>query len=417
MQIHLAIDRPRPGVPVRSYSGWLEVTGWAAAAQPISAIEVRVPDGAWQRAIYGQPRPDVAKAHPRLAHSGRSGFRAFVPLGGQADVRRLEVRAVAGTSSKEVDVAVTSEVRRIDLAGYRGKPLLEEPCPWCNNAGALRRTDQGHGPFLVVGCETCDFSFAGPWPAAADLVQVYEIEYWANAPSGPDVLCASADTEFIAAWFTKFGNGGKRVLEVGCGQGTLLYGLRQGGFEVTGQDLAQNAARTLERVHGVPIWRQPLSLLPDHRWDCIVTRHVIEHSVTPRADLRWMRDHLNPGGVLALLTPNWRSLAAELLGTSWEWFVPPVHVGYFSARSLAFLQEAAGLEICALTTREGDGAPFIESVQTHLDYEGPRLTESVRRRCEALIAGATNAATPGPWLRAAAAPDYLGQEIVAVFKA
>ena len=90
-----------------------------------------------------------------------------------------------------------------------------------------------HGPFQLVACTACDFAFAEPLPAADDLARIYEIEYWQSAVAGPDVVGVSADTDFVARLISEFGNGGKRILEVGCGQGTLLHGLMQLGYQVT----------------------------------------------------------------------------------------------------------------------------------------------------------------------------------------
>src|SRR5882672_2220064 len=113
MDIDISIDRPRRGVPLRSYAGFLEVTGWAAATEPITELGVRGPAGEWERAVYCQPRPDVAAVHPKLAHAGRSGFKAFVKA--PASLDRLEIRAVAGRKAKarEVGVSVSSDVREI----------------------------------------------------------------------------------------------------------------------------------------------------------------------------------------------------------------------------------------------------------------------------------------------------------------
>lgn len=407
----IAIDRPRAGVPVRRYGGWLEMSGWAAADEPIHDIRARADGGEWARAVYCQPRPDVHAAHPKLAHAERSGFQVF--LRAAAAARWLEVEVAAGGKPVRygAKVEVTSDVREIEVADTDGSR-----CAWCGAEQPRVREPIQRGPFRMVSCARCEFGFAEPVPAAHALAPIYETEYWDDALSGPDVLSPSADTDLVHGFLERLGNGGRTVLEVGCGQGTLLFGLQERGLKVAGQDLSANSARTLEREHGVRIWREPIgSVVTDERYDCIVTRHVIEHSVTPRADLAWMRDHLAPGGILVLLTPNRRSLAAEILGPTWEWFVPPIHVGYFSPRSMQVAAEALGLRLKVLATREGDGAPLLPTLEAFHDYERTRLPDWQRERCGTLVeAGAGGLEA---MLAAGGGAAGLGQEMICVFAA
>lgn len=116
MKKHIAIDRPRGGVPVRRYDGWLEVSGWAAAGEPIVDIRARADGGDWHRATFCQPRPDVQAAHPKLAGADRAGFQAFVR--GARDVRAIEVVATAGARRRATFSAtapITSEIRDIEV--------------------------------------------------------------------------------------------------------------------------------------------------------------------------------------------------------------------------------------------------------------------------------------------------------------
>ena len=181
--------------------------------------------------------------------------------------------------------------------------------------------------------------------------------------------------------------------------------------------MSRNAAVKLEKTSGISIHRGPLAGMAEDRYDFIVTRHVIEHSVTPLADLRWIRAHLNERGIVVLLTPNRRSLAAEVLRETWEWFVPPIHVGYFSSKVLEFAEPTAGLRLRMLTTREGDGAPLADTLRAFLDYEGARLPEWRRARCMELHRLAAEAGQFEGWMHRGAAAAGLGQELIAVFEA
>lgn len=405
--IKFSVDRPGRRVPARCYDGWLEVTGWAAGDHPVVDISLRLGSSDWVRAVHGGVRPDVEAAHPRLVHAGRSGFRAYVPMPLQSTASKLEIVLSTSREKRSLDVPCHFETRHIALGDM--PPVA---CRWCGVSGRTVATGQSHGPFLVFQCDACDYAFAGPWPSAADLASVYAIEYWDQSPTGADVVGISRDTAFVHDVITRHGNGGQSVLEVGCGQGTLLHGLHRLGMRVAGQDLATNAARTLEKKLGIPIWRGPLADAPPNRYDAIVSRHVLEHSVTPRADVAWMLGHLAPGGVLILITPNWRSLAAELLGVAWEWFVPPIHLSYFSPRSIRHLQDAFGLQLLDLHTRDGDAAPLGETLQTQIDYAAQAMSEVTRQRMQAAIR-ANQEAIP---VDRAERTHLIGQELIAILK-
>ncbi len=118
------------------------------------------------------------------------------------------------------------------------------------------------------------------------------------------------------------GEGG-RVLDVGCGDGRVLYNLgdRFGelhGTELSGQRLAQ-ARRTLAGfAHDLRAEDIESGLrYEDGYFDSVVSADVIEHLLDVRAALREMVRVLRPGGRLVLATPNVASLkrrASLLLG-------------------------------------------------------------------------------------------------------
>ncbi|EGY25794.1 hypothetical protein DA2_2004 [Desulfovibrio sp. A2] len=84
-------------------------------------------------------------------------------------------------------------------------------------------------------------------------------------------------------------------------------------------------------------------LPPDARFDIIVLADVIEHVETPVQLLRACAARLSPQGLLAVLTPDCRSLAARLLGWRW-WHYRIAHINYFDRHTLAAALSAADLE-------------------------------------------------------------------------
>ena len=87
-----------------------------------------------------------------------------------------------------------------------------------------------------------------------------------------------------------------------------------------------------------------LDALPEKEFDAITLWEVIEHLREPIVELRRLRDHLRPGGMLMLSTPNnghWQAVRAPDL---WIGYRPPSHLLYFTAGTLTDALKRSGFE-------------------------------------------------------------------------
>jgi len=100
-------------------------------------------------------------------------------------------------------------------------------------------------------------------------------------------------------------------LDVGCGDGVMLYKLARRGGRAVGLDLEYDGVsvgqRELRRVGPEPAlvcgsgYRLPFA---DGSFGYVVSTEVLEHLDDPRTWLSEIRRVLKPGGVLALTTPH-----------------------------------------------------------------------------------------------------------------
>jgi SAM-dependent methyltransferase len=135
---------------------------------------------------------------------------------------------------------------------------------------------------------------------------------------------------------------GGPVLEVGCGDGTLLELLRAlGHHDVVGIDPGR-AAGAQARARGVIHGFFPGDLPPEARctrYQRVVLRHVLEHIETPRDFVAELAACLAPEGELWIEVPD---LDATLATGRWSNFYQ-LHCNYFDADTLDRLAATAGL--------------------------------------------------------------------------
>jgi 2-polyprenyl-3-methyl-5-hydroxy-6-metoxy-1,4-benzoquinol methylase len=154
------------------------------------------------------------------------------------------------------------------------------------------------------------------------------------------------------------GGSGASLLDVGCGPGTFLSIAREAGFPVTGVDLNPILAdKARSRTNAEVVVGDFMSAeLENRRFGVITMLDLIEHVQDPVAALERCRDLLEPGGRLALYTPNHSGLIVRVAHGCYALtrknFSSPVieifdcpHVVFFDKRSLGAAVARAGLEV------------------------------------------------------------------------
>jgi SAM-dependent methyltransferase len=128
------------------------------------------------------------------------------------------------------------------------------------------------------------------------------------------------EARFFCAMLARSGAKPKRILVVGCGDGTEAEHIaRETGAQVTGIDLHVDARF---RRAGVELMRGDARVLPfrDGTFDALYCYHVIEHVPGPERAIRECSRVLMPGAVAFFGTPNRARLVGYLGGraTSWQ---------------------------------------------------------------------------------------------------
>jgi SAM-dependent methyltransferase len=134
-----------------------------------------------------------------------------------------------------------------------------------------------------------------------------------------------------------------RMLDVGCGDGSVLKLAQELGWNAEGVDFDPQAVDAARRK-GLSVRLGGLAeqRYPDESFDLVPMSHVIEHVHDPLATLREVRRVLRAGGTLVITTPNAASWGHRRFGRHWVHLDPPRHLKIFDADSLAALARRAG---------------------------------------------------------------------------
>lgn len=136
---------------------------------------------------------------------------------------------------------------------------------------------------------------------------------------------------------------GKRILDVGFGNGTFLERVRDAGWQVAGADPDEEVVRRAIQK-GLPVRQGGVEAWSDEpeSFDYITLSHVIEHVHDPRSALEEVYRLLKPGGRVWLETPNIDSFGHRRFGEAWRGLEVPRHLVLFNWDALQRLLLESG---------------------------------------------------------------------------
>lgn len=134
------------------------------------------------------------------------------------------------------------------------------------------------------------------------------------------------------------------VLDVGCGQGIMVKGYLDAGWDAFGTDPYLVEDKIPPSLAGRLLQLDIAeTALPRKDFDAVTLWYVLEHLVSPLELLNAIAGHMRRGGILIALVPWAESLAARLYQGHWSELVLAEHVVAYSRRGLEVLFENAGL--------------------------------------------------------------------------
>ncbi len=231
-------------------------------------------------------------------------------------------------------------------------------CPLCGpdfpRVEVARGPDFGHRTtgaqeFRFVRCTACGTLVLDPRPADDEIAGLYPPDYVSYRFNDLNAVTRAArglvqrgKTTVIAALVPEGGT----IVDVGCGDGTLLRLLRArwgSRFRLIGWDYPGPHLDGLASA-GVDVVAAPIEEAYVPRGaDLFVLNQVIEHVPYPDRLLRMLVDALAPGGHVVIETPDTGGLDARWFPRRyWGGYHFPRHMVLFNERTLRALVERCG---------------------------------------------------------------------------
>lgn len=248
-------------------------------------------------------------------------------------------------------------------------------CFVCNSKGKskyLNLNDRNFGTskgWNIVECSnaTCGLMWLNPMPTIDEIGKAYESYYTHEEAKKPIVELSFLEKPYLAVAHNYFPSLSfikkipgyltyllpvnrnnidfkvlyldavpkGRVLDYGCGNGSLLDNLNALGWECYGLEVDPKAvAFCKEKGLNVNLGDIPSQNYADDFFDAITINHVIEHVHEVDELLKSCYPKLKKGGKLVIATPNTKSWQRRLYKENWFQLDPPRHLHLFNPENL-----------------------------------------------------------------------------------
>jgi 2-polyprenyl-3-methyl-5-hydroxy-6-metoxy-1,4-benzoquinol methylase len=244
-------------------------------------------------------------------------------------------------------------------------------CPICDEVASRERYQITR--FQILECQRCSQIYLYPLPSPKEISELFAQLYTTGEGSVPELksyygFCYDPSpsnplVELYDDWLQKIEQIKEpgRILDVGCGTGLFLTVARRRGWEVFGIDDSVEATNYAREHFDIHPWVGDFADFAEeeHSFDVITGWDIIEHTRKPVDLLRSMRESLAPEGLIALSTPNQKSILDLIAGAMYrlsagaftaplEKFYIEQHFLYFTPDTLAQSLQLAGLDVVAM---------------------------------------------------------------------
>jgi SAM-dependent methyltransferase len=255
-------------------------------------------------------------------------------------------------------------------------------CPLCEggNYEQIYEARDRHygisGAYRIVRCATCSLVFLNPMLSDQELAVLYPTDYYAyqdhfsrrgwkeRAKAILHCRVGTLDPKFPAPG---------RMLDLGCGSGWFLSGMRDKGWETYGVEISSAAAELSRKQAGLNVFSGTIqqAQFPPEFFDYIRSNHSFEHISSPVNTLQEIHRVLRTNGKLLIGVPNIDSLNARLFGQYWWYLGAPVHPFSYSVETLCKLLQKTNFVVEKINYNS-DSSGILGSLQIYFNRANGR---------------------------------------------
>lgn len=194
--------------------------------------------------------------------------------------------------------------------------------------------------FSILACDRCGAAQTFPPPENLDK---YYVGYHGKRHGFTADYCARRRLR----WLEKSSDSGektKRLLDVGCGEGTFLEAAKKRGWLAVGTETIAEKFRDSD-LEVFSDLAQVKAKYGAESFDAVTMWHTLEHFRTPREVLRQVFELLAPRGVLLVAVPDAGGWQARASGRYWLHLDVPRHLFHFGFESLNLLLRQSGFQV------------------------------------------------------------------------
>lgn len=265
---------------------------------------------------------------------------------------------------------------------------IKQTCQCCDSNNVILVYDDSFFKLPVLKCTDCAAHFAKYDKSSEEMKKYYKETYWSVFRNVKNVEIKEGkvdDTYLIKKLprvlrdiiellgvrkslaysqynYLKPDLKGKKLLEIGSGEGFVLQLFEKKGFDVFGiepsKDNLEIIKKKLKRGNCKTGFAEELPQF-DRKFDVIIMSHVLEHIVDCRDILSKLKNALSQDGILFIEVPNCQN--EETLQHSIK---TQPHLHHFTKKSLEKLMQRCNLKILKIDTFRCD----VITMSQHLKY-------------------------------------------------
>jgi len=264
-------------------------------------------------------------------------------------------------------------------------------CPVCKSAQISyhsKVSDRHYGikgEFTLNNCNACKLVFLNPMYNDQELMKFYpEESYYAYHMNFDETKKPAGFIKSILKKIYYFINPERNkkffkdpgsILDIGCGNGWLLYKLKQKGWNVKGVEPSSVAAK-IGNDAGINIFNGILldTKFNDAEFDVVHSNHSFEHIYNPNEVLDEIYRILKKGGRLFIGIPNYNGINSKIAKKYWYYLGAPVHTYNYSPGNIKLLLQHHNFEVQEINYVSGT-AGILGSLQIYLNRKNGKKSD------------------------------------------